>query len=210
MNLPDLFPLFDLTQGLPDVAAVGALFPFLGKDREEKTLSRETLNNINRAVNKFLELRGVENFKVYTIAYDDQPIVLIKADPQKKLRFSNIIEIQIRKFVRDNLSVEVPAVFWRFKTDYSEVPGPEQADYEFEEQPGYPQDRGNVASAGEATTIAGDAGNEPAETQEPENHYTSPNQTLSNMQVEEIELSMGEFDEFLKGASSNEKKDDPA
>lgn len=208
MNLPDFFPLLDLAQGFPPVAAIGALFPFLSKDKEERTLSRDTLNAINRAVNKFLELRGVENFKVYTIAYDDQPIVLIKAEPQKKLRFSNIIEIQIRKFVRDNLAVEVPAVFWRFKTDYSEVPGPEQADYEFEDQPAYPQDR-SAASATDEQPVAAEGG-KGAPAEEQENHYLSPRQTLNDMQVEEIDLSMGEFDEFLKGASSNEKKDDPA
>src|SRR5574340_454817 len=171
MNLPDLLPLLDLPQGLPPVVAIGALFPFLGKDKETRGMGRDTLNAINRAVNTFLEQRGVENFKVYTIAYDDQPVVLIKAEPQKKLRFSNIIEIQIRKYVRDNLSIEVPAVFWRFKTDYSDQPGPEQADYEFEEQPGYPQDsKGPVTTDGTATT-ASDKANSPAPEQE--NHYTS-------------------------------------
>lgn len=206
MNLPEFLPLLDFTQGFPPMAAIGALFPFLGKDKEGRGMGRDTLNTINRAVNTFLEQRGVENFKVYTIAYDDQPVVLIKAEPQKKLRFSNIIEIQIRKYVRDNLSIEVPAVFWRFKTDYSDQPGPEQADYEFEEQPGYPQDRTGPATTGGADAASGEnAAATPAPEQE--NHYTSPHQTLGDMQVEEIELSMGEFDEFLKGASSNEKKD---
>jgi hypothetical protein len=206
MNLPELLPLLDLAQGVPPVAAIGALFPFLGKDKEGRGMGRDTLNTINRAVNAFLEQRGVENFKVYTIAYDDQPIVLIKAEPQKKLRFSNIIEIQIRKYVRDNLSVEVPAVFWRFKTDYSEVPGPEQADYEFEEQPGYPQDQKTAPAGSEAVATSGDKAAAES-SHEQENHYTSPHQTLNDMKVEEIELSMGEFDEFLKGASNNEKKD---
>lgn len=201
MNLTELPPLLDLAHGLAPVAAVGAFFPFLKKEKQE-TLGKGRLQAINQAVYKFLEVRNVENFKVYTIAYDNQPVVLIQAVPQKKLRFSNIIEIQIKKFLRDSLSIEMPAVFWRFKTDYSEEPGPEQADYEFDEQPQYPQD----SAAAPAAETEGEA-KAAAENHEHEN-YAPPHLTLKNVHVEEIDISMGEFEEFLKGASGSEKKDE--
>jgi hypothetical protein len=207
MNLFDFAPLFDLTHGFSPVMAVGAFFPFLKRGKEAAAHSRETLQAINQAVYNFLEVRGIEDFKVYTIAYEDHPVVLIQVAPQKKLRFSNIIEIQIRKFIRDNLSIEVPAVFWRFKTDYSEIPGPEQADYEFDEQPHYPQDQNQnpvteherVALLEQAKTVG-----EPLE--QDSIAPLPPHLAVKDLQVEEI--SMGEFDEFLKGASSNEKKDE--
>ncbi len=205
MNPFDFAPLCDLAHGFSPVMAVGAFFPFHKKEKEASTPSRNKLLTINQVACHFLEIRGIEDFKVYTIAYDEQPVVLIQAVPQKKLRFSNIIEIQIRAFIRDNLSIEVPAVFWRFKTDRSEVPGPEQADYEFDEHPQYPQDWGSVSATG-GQIAAGDEKGAPDENNEQENNYPSPRQTLNNMQVEEI--SMGEFDEFLKGVSSNERKDE--
>ena len=183
------------------MVAVGGFFPFFKKKKKVAAISRDQLLAINQAVFIFLEVRGVENFKVYTIAYDEQPVVLIQVAPQKKLRFSNIIEIQIRKFIRENLSIEVPAVFWRFKTDYSEIPGPEQADYEFDEQPHYPQDQNPVAGQGRAALL------EQAKTvgESLEQDSIFQHLTASDLQVEEI--SMGEFEKFLKGASSNEKKD---
>ena len=208
MILPDLVPLFDLAHGFPPIAAVGAFFPFLKKGKEQ-TISKGTLQTINQVAYKFLEVRGVENFKVYTIAYEDQPVVLIQAEPQKKLRFSNIIEIQIKKFVRDNLSIEVPAIFWRFKTDYSETPGPEQADYEFEDQPGYPQDSISTQSPAHEPSAQIEEAKRVGEPMEQDSvFHMSPHQTLNNMHVEEIDISMGEFDEFLKGAASHQKKDE--
>jgi hypothetical protein len=207
MNPFDFAPLFDLAHGFSPVMAVGAFFPFLKKKREVATLSRDTLQAINQAAYNFLEARGIENFKVYTIAYDDQPVVLIQVAPQKKLRFSNIIEIQIRKHIRGNLSIEVPAIFWRFKTDYSEVPGPEQADYEFDEQPHYPQDQNQNPSTEQehaALLEQAKAVGEPLE--QDSVFHLPPHLAVNDLQVEEI--SMGEFDEFLKGASINEKRDE--
>lgn len=207
MNLSDLIPLFDLAQGFPPVAAVGAFFPFLQKEKQ-KTIGKNTLKTINQIVYNFLEVRGVENFKVYTIAYDDQPVVLIQAEPQKKLRFSNIIEIQIKKFIRETLSIEVPAVFWRFKTDYSETPGPEQADYEFEEEPGYPQDSNRAQLAAQQPSPRIEKAKSVGEPMEQDSvFHMLPHQTLNNMHVEEVDISMGEFDEFLKGAAINQTKD---
>lgn len=203
MNPTDLAPLFDLANGFPPFAAIGAFFPFLQKEKQ-KTIGKSTLQSINQLVYRFLEVRGVENFEVYTLDYDNHPVVLIQADPQKRLRFSNIIEIQIKKFVRDSLSIEVPAVFWRFKTDYSETPGPEQADYEFEEQPAYPQDGERAQPTSQQTEEATRVG-EPME--QDSVFHMLPYQTLNNMHVEEIDISMGEFDEFLKGAASNQTKD---
>jgi len=205
MNPLDFAPLCDLTHGFSPVMAVGAFFPFLKKEKEAATISRDKLLAINQAAYNFLEVRGIENFKVYTIAYDEQPVVLIQVAPQKKLRFSNIIEIQIRKFIRDSLSIEVPAVFWRFKTDYSEVPGPEQADYEFDEQPLYPQDQ-NPAAEQEQAALLEQAKTVGEPLEQDSVYHLPPHLAVNDLQVEEI--SMGEFDEFLKGASSNEKKDE--
>lgn len=209
MNLFEVFTLFDPAHGIA-FAWIGGFFPFLKKTPEEPAISKKQLLAINKATISFLDVRGVENFQVYTIAYDNHPVVLIQVEPQKKLRFSNIIEIQIKKYIRAHLSIEVPAIFWRFKTDYSETPGPEQADYEFEEHPQYPQDKPAAA-----TTTAAAAASEPPKEKNgkpPENHdhdsYLSPSQTLNNMHVEEIDISMGEFDEFLKGAASKDKKDE--
>jgi hypothetical protein len=207
MNPFDFAPLFDLSHGLSPVMAVGAFFPFLKKGTKATPINREKLLAINQAVCNFLEVRGIENFKVYTIAYDEQPVVLIQVAPQKKLRFSNIIEIQIRKFIRDSLSIEVPAVFWRFKTDYSEVPGPEQADYEFDEQPHYPQDQNqNPATEQEHAALLEQAKTVGEPLEQDSVYHLPPHLAVNDLQVEEI--SMGEFDEFLKGASSNEKKDE--
>jgi len=207
MNLFDFAPLFDLAHGFSPIMAVGAFFPFLKKEKEATAISRGKLLAINQAAYHFLEVRGIENFKVYTIAYDEQPVVLIQVAPQKKLRFSNIIEIQIRKFIRDNLSIEVPAIFWRFKTDYSEVPGPEQADYEFDEQPHYPQDQNqNPATEQEQTALLEQAKAVGEPLEQDSVFQIPPHLAVNDLQVEEI--SMGEFDEFPKGASRNEKKDE--
>jgi hypothetical protein len=207
MNPYDFAPLFDLAHGFSPVMAVGAFFPFLSKEKEAATISRDKLLAINQAAYNFLEVRGIENFKVYTIAYDAQPVVLIQVAPQKKLRFSNIIEIQIRKFIWDSLSIKVPAIFWRFKTDYSEVPGPEQADYEFDEQPHYPQDQNqNPATEQEHAALLEQAKTVGEPLEQDSVYHLPPHLAVNDLQVEEI--SMGEFDEFLKGASSNEKKDE--
>ncbi|MBU1689106.1 MAG: hypothetical protein KJ958_00480 [Gammaproteobacteria bacterium] len=207
MNPFDFAPVFDLAHGFSPVLAIGAFFPFLNKEKEAATISRDKLKAINQAAYNFLEVRGIENFKVYTIAYDAQPVVLIQVAPQKKLRFSNIIEIQIRKFIRETLSIEVPAVFWRFKTDYSEVPGPEQADYEFDEQPHYPQDQTqNPATEQEQAALLEQAKTVGEPLEQDSLFHIPPHLAVNDLQVEEI--SMGEFDEFLKGASSNEKKDE--
>lgn len=207
MNLPEFASLLDLTHGASPIALVGAFFPFLKKEKEEPAFSKGRLLAINKAVYGFLEVRGVTNFKVYTIAYDNHPVVLIQAEPQKKLRFSNIIEIQVKKFIRETLSIEVPAVFWRFKTDYSDEPGPEQADYEFDEQPSYPQEGGRSAQH-ELSSLAENEKNAGQPMEQDTVLYLPPHLSINDMQVEEIDITMGEFDAFLKGAASKEKKDE--
>ena len=198
-NANDLLPLF----------FVGGLFPSFLKNKKTPSTDRKTLATINAAVIRFLEARGVTNFDVYTLDHEGTPVVLIKAEPQKKLRFSNILEIQIKKFLREKLAVEVPAVFWRFKIDYAETPGPEQVDYEFEDHPPYPQD-GNVqiqpksdsqTSAATPELVAGDQ-----TTHEHDELYNVQHATNQGMQVEEI--AMGEFDQFLKGTLSQETNTD--
>lgn len=179
------------------------MFSFLSRDKPS-SIDKRMLKNINKEVTHFLEIREVMNFKVYTIDYEHNPVVLIQAIPQKKLRFSNIIEVQIKRHLKEKLGLQVPAVFWRFKMDQSDEPGPEQADYNYEEKPGYQQDQ---ASSGEQTVTTPDsaAGGESGAESELINHaenYDVRNLARKGMEVEEI--SMGEFDEFLKGASGGE------
>lgn len=178
------------------------MFTFLSRDKPA-SIGKRTLQSINEAVYQFLKVREVQDFKVYTIDYENNPVVLIQAVPQKKLRFSNILEIQIKRHLREKLGFQVPAIFWRFKTDVSEQPGPEQADYEYEEMPKYPQDNtvagpqalaaleSAIAPESNPTTIRGNSGE----------HYDVRHLARKGMEVEEI--TMGEFDEFLKGADDD-------
>jgi hypothetical protein len=173
------------------------MFTFLSRDKPTG-IGKSTLKTINDEVIHFLEAREVQNFKVYTLDYENNPVVLIQAVPQKKLRFSNILEVQIKRHLREKLGFQVPAVFWRFKTDASEKPGPEQADYEFEEKPGYPQDLTTEAQTVAAPESANVTDSSPANASSPSNeNYDVHHLARKGMEVEEI--SMGEFDEFLKG-----------
>lgn len=204
MPFPDLAALLSgAGDHTPPLALLGALFPFFGKS-EKAAVSKRTVEAITIAVHHFLEARGVVNFKVYTLVYEDNPVVLIQAEPQKKLRFSNILEIQIKKFIREKLGKEVPAVFWRFKTDQSEKPGPEQADYEYDEQPAYPQDT-IMPPPTEPHPHAVEAGEAAAETPEMHNELYDVRYTTGKA-FEVEELTIGEFDEFLKGSKHSASK----
>jgi len=172
------------------------MFSFLS--RGKPAISKRTLQSINEVVYQFLLAREVQNFKVYTIDYEDNPVVLIQAEPQKKLRFSNILEIQIKRHLREKLGFQVPAIFWRFKTDSSERPGPEQADYEYEEKPEYPQDHASGAQA--VASLESALTGKPISGSNAENYDVLQ---LADKGIEVEEISMGEFDEFLKGATNN-------
>lgn len=179
------------------------MFSFLSRDKTP-AIGKRTLQAINAAVHQFLQARDVQNFKVYTIDYENNPVVLIQAVPQKKLRFSNILEIQIKRHLREKLGFQVPAVFWRFKIDSSEQPGPEQADYD--ERPGYPQDQDTPTQPGSPDDAQATAG-----ATEPDQENVSANNTggydvrmLARKGMEVEEISMGEFTEFLKGSSGEE------
>lgn len=177
------------------------MFTFLSRDKPTG-IGKRTLKTINDEVIHFLDAREVQNFKVYTIDYENNPVVLIQAVPQKKLRFSNILEIQIKRHLREKLGFQVPAVFWRFKTDVSEQPGPEQADYEFEEKPEYPQDMPTeMPTVTAPETIRAEETSSADASNAIEEHYDVHHLARKGMAVEEI--SMGEFDEFLKGSSTS-------
>ncbi|BCB27741.1 hypothetical protein SKTS_26270 [Sulfurimicrobium lacus] len=178
------------------------MFSFLSRDKPSG-IGKRTLKAINDEVIHFLEAREVRHFKVYTIDYENNPVVLIQAEPQKKLRFSNILEVQIKRHLREKLGFQVPAVFWRFKTDTSEEPGPEQADYEFEEKPEYPQDlpAGEQATAAPESVDTTESGTANTSNSGGE-HYDVRHLARKGMEVEEI--SMGEFDEFLKGSAADD------
>lgn len=202
MILPDINLLLDAAGGLPATAFAGSLFAFFSKPKTEVP-SNHKLQEINHAVHNFLESKEVTNFKVYTILCEANPVVLIQAEPQKKLRFSNILEVQIKTFLSEKLAVDVPAVFWRFKTDERNEPGPEQAGYSFEEAPRYPADQPSAQTAATPPAMK-ETKKKPQEDKPPEpaksndqDLYDLHQTTRQGMQVEEI--SMGEFDAFLKG-----------
>lgn len=178
------------------------MFSFLSSEKQGG-IDKRTLKTINSEVILFLQARNVQSFKTYTIEYEKNPIVLIQAVPQKKLRFSNILEIQIKRHLREKLGFQVPAIFWRFKTDDSEAPGPEQADYEYEENPQYPQDNssGDTVAMAPETTITPES-NVLEAAENSNEHYDVRHLARKGMEVEEI--SMGEFDEFLKGVSTTD------
>lgn len=181
------------------------MFPFIHRDKPEG-IDKQMLKQINDAVVHFLSAREVQQFQVYTIDYKNHPVVLIQAAPQKKLRFSNILEIQIKHYLNEKLGFQAAAVFWRFKTDYSEQPGPEQADYETEDAPASSQ----TMSAEVATTVmltGEDSTTTPPETSI--NHDNYDVRLLAKKGIEVEEVMMGEFIKFLKGEAVSDKLDKP-
>lgn len=171
----------------------------LGKSDDENddvsVIKMAALETITRAVVSFLASRGVEDFKVYTLEYGNHPIVLIKAKPQKKLRFSNILETQIRGFLLEKLEIEVPAIFWRFKMDYGEAPGPEQADYEYDD------DVPTLAEAPESTSNDTTAPTEEQPVEDPATVigelYDARLTLKTGMEVEEVGDTL-DFEAFLQ------------
>jgi hypothetical protein len=178
------------------------MFSFLSKDKPPG-IPKRALEAINGAVYQFLQVRGVKNFKVYTIDYEQHPVVLIQAVAQKKLRFSNILEIQIKHHLREKLGCRVAAIFWRFKIDNSEQPGPEQADYDYDESSESSQDRQTIEPGSDAQAPESNAASEPDQellsNQNNTGRYDVRLLVHGGMEVEEI--SMGEFTEFLKGST---------
>lgn len=161
---------------------------FFSLGKESRPAQQETVAMAHAAVTRFLEQRQVENFKVYVVLFDHQPIVLIKAQPQKRLRFSNIIELQIRKFVREQTGIEIPAVFWRFKTGYDEDPGQEQADYD--EQAAYPEQQ--TASPDEPETTS-----EAVTETQAEPALLDDVRFLGSNAIAVEEISLDHFEQFL-------------
>lgn len=164
----------------------------------DDALKEAALQAINKSVENFLASRGVEDFRVYTLEYGGHPVVLIKAKPQKKLRYSNILEAQIRQMVQKHMNIDVPAVFWRFKVDYEMAPGPEQADYDYDEA--------GSSMAEEPTQPMPDGqGTESAEQEEPatviDHLYDVRHSLRTGMAVEEVEETL-DFEAFLQGNAS--------
>jgi hypothetical protein len=176
------------------------MFSFLSKDKPP-SIPRRALHAINAAVYQFLQVRGVQSYKVYTIDYESHPVVLIQAVAQKKLRFSNILEIQIKRHLREKLGYQVPAIFWRFKIDNSEQPGPEQADYDYDENTASPQDQ---SAESQIDTQGSGTGSSETDQESQSNQNTGRYDVrlLAHGGMEVEEISMGEFTEFLKGSSN--------
>ncbi|MDP2828960.1 MAG: hypothetical protein Q8O37_10165 [Sulfuricellaceae bacterium] len=183
------------------------MFSFISREKPAG-IEKQTLKLINDTVVQFLSAREVQQFQVYTIDYENHPVILIQAAPQKKLRFSNILEIQIKNHLKDRYGFQVTAVFWRFKTDNSEQPGPEQADYESEATFASPQEQSTEV----ATTVLMSNEDSPTETSAPEtiiNHEVYDVRHLAKKGMEVEEILMGDFFKFLHGESNSDKPAKP-
>lgn len=138
------------------------------------TLSKPTIAKISAAVHTFLKAMQVDDFKVYVIIHEGVPVALIKAAPQKQLRYSSELEPKIQRYVAKHVELEEPlAVFWRFKAQAQTSAAVEYTDYE---------------------TLS------PSEF-EARLHAIINNESLSPLSSEEIEvheISMGEFKQFLQ------------
>jgi len=185
----------DLTHfslGWTSCVLAASLFPF-GKRKTDPVLDASLLDNITRATIEFLKNRGIEKFDVFSAAHEGRSIVHIQAEAHKNLRFSNLIELQIRQHIEKKTGHEIGAVFWRFQLDESDKPCVEQVHYD--EFPKYPQDQPKAAPApaGETPPVT----QQPAATSgEPAAPYDLHTATREGIEVEEISLQ--DFEAILQ------------
>lgn len=171
--------------------ALGALFSFGGGKKKLDPTDPLVLQAITRCVSEFLTSRGVEKFKVFTLVIEGEPSVHIQAEAHKNLRFSNLIEHQIRQRVEEQMAVTVGPVFWRFQMDTPTEPGREQVSYE-----DYPTRPGDTAPV--PAVPRNEQPSAPVEPHRDEGseHYDIRRVTAEGMAVEE--LSLADVEAFFK------------
>ncbi len=188
--------MYDLTHfslGWTSCVFASAIFPF-GRKKTPAVLNSALLDNITRTTMEFLKNRGIEKFDVFSTTHEERAIVHIQAAAHKNLRFSNLIELQIRQYIEKNTGYEIGAVFWRFQLDESDEPSPEQAHYD--EFPKYPQDKPQATpvSAGEPSAVTQTTA--PEEPVAPYDFHT----TIQNG-IEVKEISLQDFEAVMQKAA---------
>jgi adenylate kinase family enzyme len=192
---------------LPHLAVAASLFSFGKKKNEPMDLGK--IEAINKIVSGFLEKRGITRYKVFTTLFEGRPVVHIQAEAHKNLRFSNLIEIRLRKEFEEKLQIDIGGIFWRFQMDFTDKPSPELADYE--EYPTIPPalkealDKTPAKTAVASSSGAGTASNgekpfRPDDTQE---FYDI--RRLAKEGIEVQELSISELDAILGTHGAEEK-----
>jgi len=84
-------------------------------------MTPNTFARVEAAVGRFLIDRGIEDFIVRATTLDETPVVLILADAQRRLRYSNVLESMIRRWIAAQMSDYPQAhsllVFWRYRLE---------------------------------------------------------------------------------------------
>lgn len=192
---------------MPHLAVAASIFTF-GKKKEE-TIDLAKIEAMNKIVSGFLEKRGITRYKVFTTLFEGRPIVHIQAEAHKNLRFSNLIEIRLRKEFEEKLKIDIGGIFWRFQMDFTDSPSPELADYE--DYPTVPPALKQAISKttesqpapAEHSPAPGSAGSAPEA--EPEENHFRPDDTQEFYDIKRLaqegmdvqELSISELDAIL-------------
>lgn len=192
---------------MPHLAVAASIFTF-GKKKEE-TIDLAKIEAMNKIVSGFLEKRGITRYKVFTTLFEGRPIVHIQAEAHKNLRFSNLIEIRLRKEFEEKLKIDIGGIFWRFQMDFTDSPSPELADYE--DYPTVPPALKQAISKttesqpapAEPSPAPGSAGSAPEA--EPEENHFRPDDTQEFYDIKRLaqegmdvqELSISELDAIL-------------
>ena len=80
--------------------------------REKQRTAQE--NAVAKAAHDYLSRFKVRARIVAMLLPDDKMVLLIETPPQKRLRFSYIIEQPIKNYVRVHTGVDLGRIFWRF------------------------------------------------------------------------------------------------
>lgn len=91
--------------------------------------SQVDTNKVRSLVEDFLDGLQVVKYEASAHILNEEVIVHVQAEPQRELRYSNLIEIQIKNAVKNGLGADVSRVFWRFRTDIDDERVVEQSIY---------------------------------------------------------------------------------
>lgn len=98
------------------------------------------LERVQATATQFLRAREIVNFDLHAIMHAGRPTILVFADAQRRLRYSNILEEMLRRYVAEQCpdleGAEGLVVFWRYRlsTDVRQIAGPIAELEDFSEQ----------------------------------------------------------------------------
>lgn len=95
------------------LALIGVLALRAVQIRRERQRTTSELA-VAKAAHDYLARYKVKGRVVAALLPDDSMVLLIETPPQKKLRFSYIIEQPIKNFIRVHTGVDLDRIFWRF------------------------------------------------------------------------------------------------